>query len=47
MNFKTSLKRKLSMAVNDKTALNRNILVWNKSLREVEKVLSRSKQAKK
>ena len=47
MDFKTSLKRKLSMAVSDKTVLNRNILVWNKSLREVEKVLSRSKQAKK
>jgi len=47
MDFKSSWKRTLSIAMSDKAALNRNILVWNKSLREVEKVLARNRQDKK
>lgn len=43
MDFKTKITRSLRSSTSDKESMNRQILKWHKSLKEVEKVLNRGK----
>lgn len=47
MDWKAKLIRMLRSATSDKEELNRRILRWNKSFREVEKVLNQGRRPKK
>lgn len=40
MDFKTKVTRRMRSATSDKETLNRQILKWNKGLKEVEKILN-------
>ncbi len=47
MDFKTKITQNLRSSTSDKEALNRQILKWHKSLKEVEKIINRKKSSKK
>ncbi|MCI8866371.1 MAG: hypothetical protein HFG60_14135 [Lachnospiraceae bacterium] len=44
MDFKTKITQNLRSSTSDKEALNRQILKWHKSLKEVEKIINKAKK---
>lgn len=46
MDLKTRIVNSLRSATSDKEGMNRQILKWHKSFKEVEKVLNRKKESK-
>ena len=47
MDFKTKITRSLRSSTSDKESMNRKILKWHKSMKEVEKVLNRGRGPEK
>jgi len=47
MDWKKKLTHSLQSAASDKDSLNRNVVRWNKSLKEAEKILNRGRGEKK
>ncbi|MGL5434697.1 MAG: hypothetical protein ACRDBO_04750 [Lachnospiraceae bacterium] len=47
MDWKTKVTNSMRSAASDKESLNRQVVKWNKSFKEVEKILNRSKGEKK
>ena len=47
MDPKTKITRSLRSSTSDKEAMNRQILKWHKSFKEVEKVLNRGRSSGK